>query len=108
MLRHKHFRHRDKSSVIRGTLSFIVVSVIVVEQTIFISWFERAENFSIDFVTKVADNTPVTFLMDLSDHDDHGDIAKNPPLTDGFHRLTKRVKRNMTSTQERSPVFSRR
>ena len=74
--------------------------VIVVEQTIFISWFERAENFSIDFVTKVADNTSVTFLMDLSDHNDHGDIAKNPPLTDSFHRLTKRVKRNMKSTQK--------
>lgn len=39
-------------------------------------------------------------LMNTDDDDDGGGIAKDPPLTDGFHRLTKRVKRNMTSTKK--------
>lgn len=37
--------------------------------------------------------------MNADDDDGSGGIAKRPPVTDGFHRLTKRVKRNMTSTR---------
>ena len=38
--------------------------------------------------------------MDLGKDDGCGGIASEPPVTDGFHRLTKRVKRNMTSTKK--------
>ena len=34
------------------------------------------------------------------DDDEGMDIASKPPLTDGFHRLTKRVRKNMKQTQK--------
>ncbi|CAM9106435.1 unnamed protein product [Ectocarpus sp. 12 AP-2014] len=37
--------------------------------------------------------------MDPDEIDGTGGIASKPPATDGFHRLTKRVKRKMTSTK---------
>ncbi|CAM9555241.1 unnamed protein product [Ectocarpus sp. 8 AP-2014] len=38
--------------------------------------------------------------MDRCDDESFGGITRRPPVTDGFHRLTKRVKRNMTSTKK--------
>lgn len=38
--------------------------------------------------------------MDPCDHNSDGCIADKPPATDGFHRLTKRVRRHMIYTQK--------
>ncbi|CAN0370531.1 unnamed protein product [Ectocarpus sp. 12 AP-2014] len=42
--------------------------------------------------------------MDRCDDESFGGVTHRPPVTDGFHRLTKRVKRNMTTTAK-DPKF---
>lgn len=57
--------------------------------------FQRDKNFSIHFVT-----TTSFTVAHLQRMDDNDGIANKPPVTEGFHRLTKRVRRNMKHTRQ--------
>lgn len=57
--------------------------------------FQRDKNFSIHFVTTTSFAT-----AHLPRMDDNDGIANKPPVTDGFHSLTKRVRRNMKHTRK--------